>query len=89
MNQLTTLQQLQAMYPDGPHITLDMARKDFFTAFSSTRTLLRAINAGRVKLVVKKECESRKAPTVVYLTHLAQYLDSRATPQPAVTTKAA
>lgn len=85
---ISTLQQLQAMYPDGPHISLDLARKDFFTAFSSTRTLMRAINAGRVKLVVTKECESRKAPPVVYLTHLAQYLDARAT-QPAAETKAA
>lgn len=86
---ISTLQQLQAMYPDGPHISLDLARKDFFTAFRSTKTLLMAIRAGRVKLVVTKECESRKAPPVVYLTHLAQYLDSRATTQPAVDTKAA
>lgn len=89
MSQLSTLQQLQSLYPEGPYISLDMARKDFFTAFRSTKTLLMAIKAGRVKLVVKKECESRKAPPVVYLTHLAQYLDSRATTQPAVVTEAA
>lgn len=82
-----TLDMLQSMYGShGPYIPLDLARRDFFSAYSSTKTLLRAIRAGREPLTVTRESNSLRAPVVVYLNHLASYLDQRS--QTSLTTPA-
>lgn len=81
----TTLDMLQQLYPNELYITLEDARRDWFSAYSSCKSLLRAIRAGRVHLQVSRECDSRKAPTVVYLNNLAGYLDRHSITQQAGT----
>ncbi len=76
----STIEMLEAMYGShGPYIPLDLARRDFFTAYSSTKALLRAIRAGRESLTVTRESNSLRAPVVVYLTHLADHIEQRRT----------
>lgn len=77
-----TLIQLRTEFAT-PCPTLTAVRLRYFTHLSSDRALLRKINAGRIDLKVTRMGGSRQGLPVVYLHHLATYLDSLASEQAA------
>ena len=77
-----TLIQLRAEFAT-PCPTLTSVRLRYFPHLSNDRALLRKINAGRINLKVTRTGGSRQGLPVVYLHHLADYLDSLANDQAA------
>jgi len=81
----TTLQLLRQRYRCN-YITVDQLLQEHLPHIGSERTLREAIRAGSLPLRLDRLHDSRKAPRIVYLHNLADFLDQRET---AATTAAA
>lgn len=57
------------------YISVEQLLADHLTQYSSWRTLRRAIREGRLSIKIKTLGPGRKAPRVIYLRDLADYLD--------------
>ncbi|MCM2317909.1 MAG: pyocin activator PrtN family protein [Pseudomonas sp.] len=69
-----TLELLRLRYRCN-YIPVETLMENHLTQYSSTKTLLRAIEQGRLQLQVDQLGAGRKAPRIVYLRHLAEFLD--------------
>lgn len=74
---MSTLAQLRGEFA-SPCPSLTRVREAYFPHIRTDKALLRAITTGRINLVVSKLDSSRYARHVVYLHHLAAYLDEKA-----------
>lgn len=72
----TTLNQLRLEFTT-PCPTLSAVRERYFSHITSDRYLLRKIRAGAIRLKVTRLGGSSKGQPVVYLHHLADYLDDQ------------
>lgn len=72
MNQ--TLEQLRSHYPAN-YITVERLLQDHLPHIRSERHLRGEIRAGRLKLKLNRLHDSNRAPLIVYLTDLADFLD--------------
>lgn len=77
-----TIDQLRRQFAT-PCPSLTAVREHYFTHIRTDRYLLSEIKAGRIKLTVTRLHNSARAKPVVYLHHLADYLDAQATKQAA------
>lgn len=73
---MTTLEQLRAQFP-SPCPPLGQVMAAYFPHITSEEHFLREVREGRIKLRVTKLHRTRKAPHVVYLTDLANYLEAQ------------
>lgn len=71
-----TLQQLRRRYT-RPYLTLAELRADHLPHINTDRHLLREVEAGRVKLNIRRLHPSKRAPRVIYLPDLARWLDQQ------------
>lgn len=71
---MTTLEQLRRRY-DRPCITLAEVRAEWLSHITSEQHLLAEIRTGRIRLRYTR-LHSRNSPAVVYLSDLANWLDS-------------
>lgn len=69
-----TLQLLRQRYRSN-HITVEQLLQDHLPHLGSLDALRRAINAGRVPLTLRRLGAGRKAPQIVNLTELADFID--------------
>ncbi|PYC45531.1 transcriptional regulator [Pseudomonas soli] len=74
---MSTLEQLRSEWAT-PCPTLTAVRERYFPHIGSDRRLRELINKGAIPLTLKKLHNSAKAPHVIYLHDLAQYLDRQA-----------
>ncbi len=72
--EVSTLALLRLRYRCN-YIPVETLLANHLTQFSSTKALLRAIEQGRVQLRVDQLGGGRKAPRIVYLRELAEFLD--------------
>lgn len=70
-----TLDQLRRQFAT-PCPTLAAVRQEFFPHIQTDKHLLAEIRKGRIKLIAKRIHQSSRAPWVVYLHDLADYLDA-------------
>lgn len=73
---MTTIDQLKAGYCCN-YVHLETLLKDHFKHISSERYFLEQVKAGKIKIKVSRLDDSKKAPYIVYLRDLAEYLDQR------------
>lgn len=72
---MSTLEQLRRQFTT-PCPTLEAVRVEYFPHLSEN-VLIRKINKGEIQLRVKRLHHSQRAPRVVYLHDLADYLDAQ------------
>ena len=72
----TTYQQLLRRY-DRPCLPLDEVRAEYLPHITSMEYLLAEIRDGHIKLRYTRLHGTRKAPPVVYLQDLANWLDAQ------------
>ncbi|WP_065259013.1 pyocin activator PrtN family protein [Pseudomonas bananamidigenes] len=77
-----TIDQLRRQFAT-PCPSLTAVREHYFTHIRTDRYLLSEIKAGRINLTVTRLHNSARAKPVVYLHHLAEYLDAQAPKQAA------
>ena len=70
----STLELLRLRYRCN-YIPVETLMENHLTQYSSAKTLLRAIEQGRLRLQVDQLGSGRKALRIVYLRHLAEFLD--------------
>jgi len=70
----TTLQLLRQRYRCN-YITVDQLLQEHLTHLGSLDALRRAIRKGRIDIQISRLGDSRNAPNIVYLSHLADFLD--------------
>ncbi|ASL27373.1 pyocin activator PrtN family protein [Azotobacter chroococcum] len=70
----TTLQLLRRRYGCN-YITVEQLLQDHLTSITSLDSLDKAISRGHLQLRIDRLYDSRKAPRIVYLHHLADFLD--------------
>lgn len=76
---MSTLDQLRSEWTT-PCPTLTAIRERYFPHIKSDRRFRELINKGEIALKLNKLHNSAKAQHVVYLHHLAAYLDAQAQP---------
>ncbi|WP_312392058.1 pyocin activator PrtN family protein [Pseudomonas sp.] len=74
---MNTLEQLRAQWTT-PCPTLTAVREHYFPHIRSDRRFRELIQKGVINLPLKKLHHSAKAQHVIYLHHLADYLDAQA-----------
>lgn len=74
---MNTLEQLRAQWTT-PCPTLTAVREHYFPHIRSDRRFRELIQKGVIDLPLKKLHNSAKAQHVIYLHHLADYLDAQA-----------
>ncbi|MBV4500764.1 pyocin activator PrtN family protein [Pseudomonas shirazensis] len=74
---MNTLEQLRAQWTT-PCPTLTAVREQYFPHIRSDRRFRELIQKGVIDLPLKKLHNSAKAQHVIYLHHLADYLDAQA-----------
>lgn len=72
--EISTLERLLRRYP-GEYITVEQLLQDHLQHLGSLRALRNAIRHGRVKIDIHRLPGGTRAPLIVYLTDLAEYLD--------------
>lgn len=77
--EISTLSRLRRQYP-GEYITVDQLLSDHLQHLGSLRALRNAQRNGRIKLDLYRLRGGRRAPLIVYLTDLADYLDQAEKP---------
>ncbi|KAA0973904.1 pyocin activator PrtN family protein [Pseudomonas sp. ANT_H12B] len=73
----STLDQLRKQFAT-PCPSLTAVREQYFTHIRTDRYLLSEIKAGRIALIVTRLHSSARTKPVVYLHHLAAFLDAQA-----------
>lgn len=74
----STLDQLKKQF-DTPCPLVAEVRERYFSHIRTDRHLLREIKAGHIKITVTHLHRSVRTKPVIYLHHLADYLDAQAT----------
>lgn len=72
----STLQLLRRRYGCN-YITVEQLLQEHLSSLGSKKSLLNAIRRGRLQLRLDRLYDSREAPLIVYLNHLADFLDQR------------
>lgn len=86
--EISTLDTLLKRYRCS-YITVEQLLNNHFTQYSSAKTLLQAIKKGRLNIRVTQLGATRKAPRIVYLTHLAEFIDQTEQPEQTAADQAA
>ena len=73
---MKTIEQLQAGY-SANYLHLDVLLRDHFTHITSIEYFIKQVKAGRINLKLSRLDDTRKAPYIVWLSDLADYLDKR------------
>ncbi len=73
---MKTIDQLQAHY-SASYLYLEVLLRDHFTHIASTKYFIKQVKAGRINLKLSRLDDTKKAPYIVWLTDLADYLDQR------------
>lgn len=71
---MTTLEQLRKRY-SANYITVEQFLADHMPHISSVRYLRAEVRANRVKVKLSRLNDTKRAPLIVYLTDLAEFLD--------------
>ncbi len=77
--EISTLDRLRSQYP-GEYITVERLLQDHLTHLGSLRALRNAIRDGRVKIDIRRLPGGNRAPLIVYLTDLAEFIDQAKKP---------
>lgn len=73
---MKTIDQLQAAYCAN-YLHLEALLKDHFTHITNTEYFIKQVKAGRINLKLSRLDDTKKAPYIVWLSDLADYLDQR------------
>ena len=73
---MKTVDQLKAGYP-ASYLHLEVLLRDHFTHITSTEYFIKQVKAGRINLKLSRLNDTKKAPYIVWLDDLADYLDQR------------